>query len=64
MFLAKLMVCGLLHTNCVLISDTVGPQQTQDECQARIAQMVDELFSEAPYLRIYATDCQRQGTPV
>ena len=48
MFLAKLMVCGLLHSNCVLISDTVGPQQTQDECQARIAQMVDELSSEAP----------------
>ena len=64
MFLAKLVVCGMLHSNCVLIADTDGPQQTRDECQARIEQMVDDLFSAAPHLRLYATDCQRQGTPV
>ena len=64
MFLAKLVVCGMLHSNCVLISDIDGPQQTQDECQARIEQMIHELFSKAPYLRLYATDCLRSGTPV
>ncbi|MEC7486197.1 MAG: hypothetical protein VX108_02105 [Pseudomonadota bacterium] len=64
MFLAKLVVCGMLHGNCVLISDTDGPQRTKDGCQARIEEMVDDLFSSAPHLRLYATDCQRQGIPV
>ncbi len=64
MFLAKLVVCGMLHSNCVLISDTDGPQQTRDECQPRIEQMVDDLFSTALHLHLYAIDCQRQGIPV
>jgi len=64
MFLEKLVVCGMLHSNCVLISDTDGPQKTQDKCQARIKKMVGDLFSAARYLHLYATDCQRRGTPV
>ena len=32
MFLVKLLVCSMLHSNSVLISDTNGPLQTQDEC--------------------------------
>ena len=66
MSLAKLVVCGMLHSNCIMMSDTDGAQQTQDECQARIEQMVDELFrtAPAPHLRLYATECQRQGTSV
>lgn len=64
MFLAKLVVCGMLNSHCATIADTAGPQKTREECQARVEQMVDDLFSQAPHLRLHAYDCQPQGIPV
>lgn len=64
MFLAKLVVCGMLHSNCAALADTAGPQKTREECQARLEQLVDDLFNAAPHLRLRATDCQPQGIPV
>ena len=63
MFIAKLMICGMLQGDCTLLTDTSGLHRTEEQCRARIEEMMSDLHDMVPHMRM-AADCQRMGVPV
>ena len=63
MFIAKLMICGMLQGDCTVLVDTKGLLKSEEQCRARIEEMVTDLRSMVPYMRMLAK-CEKQGIPV
>ena len=63
MFIAKLMICGMLQGDCTVLADTRGLHKSEERCRARIAEMVTDLRPMVPYMRMLAK-CEKQGIPV
>ncbi len=63
MFIAKLMICGMLQGNCTVLVDTEGLHKSEKQCQARIEEMVTDLKPLAPYMQMF-TKCEKPGIPV
>ena len=63
MFIAKLMICGMLHGDCTVLADTRGLHKSEEQCRARIEEMVTDLRPIVPFMRMLAK-CEKQGIPV
>ena len=63
MFIAKLMICGMLQGECTVLVDTKGLHKSEEQCRARIEEMVTDLGPMVPYMRMLAK-CEKQGIPV
>ncbi len=63
MFIAKLMICGILQGDCTVLVDTKGLLKSEEQCRARIEEMVTDLRPMVPYMRMLAK-CEKQGIPV
>ena len=63
MFIAKLMICGMLQGDCGILTDTRGLYKSEKQCQARIEEMVTDLRSMVPHMRMLAK-CEKLGVPV
>ena len=63
MYIAKLMICGLLQGDCAILVDTKGLHESEEQCRARIDEMVTDLSTMVPYMRMLAK-CEKEGVPV
>lgn len=63
MFIAKLMIFGMLHGDCGILTDTRGLHKSKKQCRARIEEMVTDLRAVVPHMRILAK-CEKLGVPV
>ena len=63
MFIAKLMICGMLQVDCTVLVDTKGLLYSEEQCRARIEEMVTDLQSMMPNMRMF-TKCEMPGIPV
>ena len=63
MFIAKLMICGILQGECTVLVDTKGLHKSEEQCQARIEEMVTDLQPMVPYMQMF-TKCEKPGIPV
>ena len=63
MFIAKLMICGMLQGDCTVLADTRGLHKSEEQCRARIEEMVTDLRPMVPYMRMLAK-CEKRGIPV
>ncbi len=63
MFIAKIMICGMLQGDCTVLADTRGLHKSEEECRARIEEMVTDLRPMVPYMQMLAK-CEKQGIPV
>ena len=63
MYIAKLMICGLLQGDCAILVDTKGLYESEEQCRARIDEMVTDLSPMVPYMRMLAK-CEKQSVPV
>ena len=63
MFIAKLMICGILQGDCTVLVDTKGLHKSEEQCKARIKEMVSELEPMVPYMQMF-TKCEKPGIPV
>ena len=63
MFIAKLMICGMLQGGCGILTDTRGLHKSEKQCRARIEEMVTDLRTTVPYMRMLAK-CEELGVPV
>ena len=63
MFIAKLMICGSLLGDCTVLVDTKGLHKSEEQCQARIEEMVTDLRLMVPHMRMLAK-CEKLGVPV
>ena len=63
MFIAKLMICGMLQGDCTVLADTRSLHKSEEQCRARIEEMVTDLRPMVPYMRMLAR-CEKQGIPV
>ena len=60
MFIAKLMICGMLQGDCTVLVDTRGLLKSEDQCRARIEEMVTDLQPMVPPMWMPAK-CKKQG---
>ena len=63
MFIAKLMICGMLQGDCAILMDTKGLHESEEQCRARIDEMVTHIRPMVPHMRMLAK-CEKQGVPV
>ena len=63
MFIAKLMICGMLQGDCTVLVDTKGLHKSEEQCKARIKERVSELEPMVPYMQMF-TKCEKPGIPV
>ena len=63
MFIAKLMICVMLHGDCGILTDTRGLHKSKKQCRARIEEMVTGLRPMVPNMRMLAK-CENLGVPV
>ena len=63
MFIAKLMICGMLQGDCEILTDTKGLHKSKKQCLARIEEMVTDLRPMVPHMPILAK-CEKLGVPV
>ena len=63
MFIAKLMICVMLHGGCGILTDTRGLHKSKKQCLARIEEMVTDLRPMVPNMRMLA-ECEKLGVPV
>ena len=63
MFIAKLMICGMLQGDCTVLVDTKGLHKSEEQCKARIKEMVSDLEPMVPYMQMF-TKCEKPGIPV
>ena len=63
MFIAKLMICGILQGDCGILIDTRGLHKSEKQCRARIKEMVTDLRPIVPQMRFLAK-CEKLGVPV
>ncbi len=63
MFIAKLMICGMLQGDCTVLVDTKGLHESEEQCKARIKEMVSDLEPMVTYMQIF-TKCEKPGIPV
>ncbi len=63
MFIAKLMICGMLQGDCTVLVDTKGLHKSEEQCRARIDEMATDLSPMVPHMRMLAK-CEKQGVPV
>ncbi len=63
MFIAKLMICGLLRGDCTVLMDTTALHKSEEQCRARIEEMVTDLRPMVPHMRMLA-NCEKLGVPV
>ena len=63
MFIAKLMICGMLLGDCTVLVDTKGLHKSEEQCQARIEEMVTDLKPMVPYMQMF-TKSEKPGIPV
>ena len=63
MFIAKLMICGMLQGDCTVLVDTKGLHKSEEQCKARIKEMVLDLEPMVPYMQMF-TKCEIPGVPV
>ena len=63
MFIAKLMICGLLPGDCAVLMDTTALHKSEEQCRARIEEMVTDLRPMVPHMRMLA-NCERLGVRV
>ena len=63
MFIAKLMICGMLHGDCGILTDTRGLHKSKKQCRARIEEMVTDLRPMLPHMQMLAK-CEKLGVPV
>ena len=63
MFIAKLMICGILQGDCTVLVDTKGLHKSEEQCQARIEEIVTDLKSTVPHMQMF-TKCEKPGIPV
>ena len=62
MFIAKLMICGMLQGDCGILTDTRGLHKSNKQCRARIEEMVTDLRPMVPHMRMLAK-CEKLGVP-
>ena len=63
MFIAKLMICVMLHGGCGILTDTRGLHKSKKQCRARIEEMLTDPRPMVPHMRILAK-CEKLGVPV
>ena len=63
MFIAKLMICGMLLGDCGILTDTRGLHKSKKQCLARIEEMVTDLRPMVPHMLMLAK-CEKLGVPV
>ena len=63
MFIAKLMICGMLQGDCTVLVDTKGLHKSEEQCRARIEEMVTDLQPMVPHMQMF-TKCEKLGIPV
>ena len=63
MFIAKLMICGILQGDCTVLVDANGLLKSEEQCRARIEEMVTDLQPMAPTMQMF-TKCEKPGIPV
>ena len=63
MFIAKLMICGMLQGDCGILTDTRALHESKKQCLAGIEEMVTDLCPMVPNMRILAK-CEKLGVPV
>ena len=63
MFIAKLMICGILQGDCTVLVDTNGLLKSEEQCRARIEEMVTDLQPMVPHMQMF-TKCEKPGIPV
>ena len=63
MFIAKLMICVMLHGGCGILTDTRGLHKSKKQCRTRIDEMVTDLRLMVPHMRMLAK-CEKLGVPV
>ena len=63
MFIAKLIICGMLQGDCTVLVDTKGLHKSEEQCKARIKEMVADLEQMVPYMQMF-TKCEKPGIPV
>ena len=63
MFIAKLMICGILHGECTVLVDTKGLHKSKEQCEARIEEMVTYFQPMVPHMQMF-TKCENPGIPV
>lgn len=63
MFIAKLMICGMLQGDCTVLVDTKGLLKSEEQCRARIEEMVTDLQPMVPHMQMF-TKCEKPGIPV
>ena len=63
MFIAKLMICVMLHGDCGILTDTRGLHKSKKQCRARIEEMLTDLRPMVSHMRILAK-CEKLGVPV
>ena len=63
MFIAKIIICGMLKGDCGILTDTRGLHKSDKQCRARIEEMVTDLRPMMLHMRILAK-CEKLGAPV
>ena len=63
MFIAKLMICGMLQGDCGILTDTRGLHKSEKQCRTRIEQMVTDLRPTVHHMRMLAK-CEKLEGPV
>ena len=63
MFIAKLMICGMLLGDCGILTDTRSLHKSKKQCRTRIDEMVTDLRLMVPHMRTLAK-CEKLGVPV
>ena len=63
MFIAKLMICGMLQGDCTVWVDTKGLLKSEEQCRARIEEIVTDLQPMVPHMWMLAK-CKKQGVVI
>ena len=53
----------MLQGDCTILVDTKGLFRSEEQCRARIEEMVTDLKPMMPYMQMF-TKCEKPGIPV
>lgn len=59
MFIAKILVCSLMSSDCVLLVDMQGMSVTRQACTQRQQEMYRDIKGDLPTLTLTDTFCEK-----
>ena len=63
MLIAKQMICGIQRGDCTVLMETTALHKSEEQCRARIEEMVTDIRPMVPHMRMLA-NCEKLGVPV